>query len=225
MFRSMARRARNLVSLAWALTAALSTGCAASTQSPRAVVDQPTTSESPTSESSPAGDSQKTEKDDVEPVPVAIAGSDLVEAKATMKVSAPLDKARAVVLKFEDYPQFMPEYSDAKMLGKAPSGNDKVYMEITTLGGVAKMYANIEVVSTKPEGGPETHEAKFLDGNVRQFKALWTLQKLDDAHTQVTLQVFLHPALPLPDFLVNKANLDGAKKGVLAMKRRIEAAR
>jgi hypothetical protein len=34
----------------------------------------------------------------------------------------------------------------------------------------------------------------------------------------------LHPSIPLPDFLVNKANLDGARKGALAMKRRIEGA-
>lgn len=226
MFRFMARRARTLVSLSMVLSTAFAAGCAAGTQTPRAVVDQASTVDTPTSDASPGiGAGQKAESEDVEPVPVAIPGSDLVEAKATVKVNASLDKARATVLKFEDYPQFMPEYSDAKRLGTLPSGNEKVYMEITTLGGVAKMYANIEVLNPAPEGTTEVHEAKFLDGNVRQFKAIWTLTKLDDAHTQVALQVFLHPALPLPDFLVNKANLDGAKKGALAMKRRIESAR
>lgn len=118
----------------------------------------------------------------------------------------------------------MPEYSGAKMLGKLPSGDDKVYMEITTLGGIAKMYANVDVLPVKKDGATELHEAKFIDGNVKQFKAVWTLTKLDEGHTEVTLQVFLHPAIPLPDFIVNKANMDGAKKGALAMKKRIEAA-
>ncbi|MFO0588548.1 MAG: SRPBCC family protein [Polyangiaceae bacterium] len=211
-------------------------GCGAAGQSPRTVVDHVATVDTPppADSSAPKADAPKadapktdTPKTDtpetVEPVAVAIPGSGLVEAKATLRAARSLDKAREVVLKFEDYPQFMPEYSGAKMLGKLPDGNDKVYMEITTLGGIAKMFANIEVLNKK-DGLTETHEAKFLDGNVKEFKAIWTLTKVDDAHTEVTLQVFLHPAIPLPDFIVNKANLDGAKKGVIAMKKRIEAA-
>jgi hypothetical protein len=140
-------------------------------------------------------------------------------------VHAPLERARATILKFEDYPDFMPEYSDAKRLGALPSKNEKVYMEITTLGGIARMYANIEVMPVERQGTTEIHQARFLDGNVRQFKAIWRLTPTAEGDTEMTLQVFLHPSVPLPDFLVNKANLDGAKKGVLAMKRRIEGAR
>lgn len=201
------------------------TACSAP-PAPKTVVDNVAQADAPTAtdaaprESAPAPESEEV----VEPVRVPIPDSELVEAKAKVTVRAPLEKARATVLKFEDYPQFMPEYSDAKRAGKLPSGNEKVYMEITTLGGVAKMFANIEVLPAKTDGAAETHEAKFLDGNVRQFKAIWTLVKLDEQRTELTLQVFLHPALPLPDFVVNTANLDGAKKGVIAMKKRIEAA-
>ncbi len=202
------------------------TGCGATGQSPRTVVDHVATADGPAASdaSGPSGEPGKGEVQDVEPIAIPIAGSDLVEAKATVKVGRSIDKARETVLKFEDYPRFMPEYSDAKMLGKMPSGDDKVYMEITTLGGVAKMYANVDVLPVKKDGPTELYEAKFLDGNVRQFKAIWTLKKLDEGHTDVTLQVFLLPGIPLPDFIVNKANMDGAKKGALAMKKRIEAA-
>lgn len=206
------------------LVALGSAACAAS-PTPKTLVDHTTPAEAPAAgDTAPAADAPRVESEDVEPVAVAIPDSDLVEAKATVTVRAPLDKTRATILEFEDYPQFMPEYSDAKQAGKLPSGNDKVYMEITTLGGVAKMFANIEVLPAKTTGNTETHEARFLDGNVKQFKAVWGLTRLDDKRTEVTLQVFLHPSIPLPDFLVNKANLDGARKGVLAMKRRIEAA-
>lgn len=206
-------------------------GCGATGQSPRTVVDHVATADTPPTSDvtapkidAPKAEAPKTDTPEtVEPIPIAIPGSGLVEAKATLRVARSIDKAREVVLKFEDYPQFMPEYSGAKMLGKMPNGNDKVYMEITTLGGIAKMFANIEVLSKK-DGSTETHEAKFLDGNVKQFKALWTLTKVDESHTDVTLQVFLDPKIPLPEFIENKANLDGAKKGVIAMKKRIEAA-
>ncbi len=201
-------------------------GCGAAGPSPRTVVDHVATADGPTATdaSAPPGDAAKVDVADVEPVAIPIPGSDLVEAKATVKVARSIDKAREIVLKFEDYPQFMPEYSGAKMLGKLPSGDDKVYMEITTLGGIAKMWANVDVLPVKKDGASELHEAKFIDGNVRQFKAVWTLTKVDEGHTDVTLRVFLHPAIPLPDFLVNKANMDGAKKGALAMKKRIENA-
>lgn len=205
----------------------LGSAACATSSTPKTQVDQVAQAEAPTgSDAAPAAAPEPAapESEDIEPVAVPIPNSDLVEAKATVIVHAPLDKAREVIFKFEDYPQFMPEYSDAKRLGKAPSGNEKVYMEITTLGGVAKMYANVEVLPARNEGGSEIYEARFLDGNVKQFKAIWTVTKLEDERTEVTLQVFLLPSIPLPDFLVNKANLDGAKKGALAMKRRIEAA-
>lgn len=208
---------------AFALTAA---GCAAAGPSPKTMVDQVSPGDSPPASdaSAPSPDAAKPEIEDVDPVSVPIPGSDLVEAKATVVARAPMDKARATIHLFEDYPKFMPEYSDAKRLGKLPNGNEKVYMEITTLGGVAKMFANVEILPVRKEGDTEIHEARFIDGNVRQFKAIWTLTPTTDGNTELTLQVFLHPSLPLPDFLVNKANLDGARKGVLAMKRRIEGA-
>lgn len=228
MFRGMRSTpsVRGLLGLLGAFAVA-STGCAASGPGPKTMVDQVAQADSPTATdaSSPSSEAARPEADDVDPVAVPIQGSDLVEAKATVIARAPIDKARATIRLFEDYPQFMPEYSDAKRLGKLPTGNEKVYMEITTLGGVAKMFANVEVLSVRKEGETEIHEARFLDGNVRQFKAIWTLTPTTDGNTEVTLQVFLHPSLPLPDFLVNKANLDGAKKGALAMKRRIEGAR
>jgi ribosome-associated toxin RatA of RatAB toxin-antitoxin module len=190
--------------------------------SPKTVIDRAAPAATPTaSDAAPAADSAQPQAEEVEPTAIAIEGSDLVEAKATVRVGAPIDKARTAILKFEDYPHFMPEYSDAKHVGKMPTGNDKVYMEIITLGGIAKMYANVEILPAVKTGPTETYEAKFLDGNVRQFKAIWTLTQIDEARTDLTLQVFLHPSIPLPDFLVNKANMDGAKKGALAMKRHI----
>jgi ribosome-associated toxin RatA of RatAB toxin-antitoxin module len=209
-----------------ALLALGSAACAASS-TPKTTVDHVAQADSPTTSDAapaPTSEASRPESEDIEPVAVPIPNSDLVEAKATVVVRAPLEKARATIFKFEDYPQFMPEYSDAKRLGKLPNGNEKVYMEITTLAGVAKMYANVEVLPAKTEGSTEIYEAKFLDGNVKQFKAIWTVTKLDEARLEISLQVFLHPSLPLPDFLVNKANLDGAKKGAIAMKKRIEAA-
>ena len=61
-----------------------------------------------------------------------------------------------------------------------------------------------------------------MEGNVDDFKAIWRLRKMDEDHTELTLEVFLEPSLPLPDSLINSENVGGAVDGVIAMRNRIE---
>ena len=46
--------------------------------------------------------------------------------------------------------------------------------------------------------GVEVHESRFVKGNVRELKAIWRLKKLDEATTELSLEVFLDPSIPLP---------------------------
>jgi hypothetical protein len=43
----------------------------------------------------------------------------------------------------------------------------------------------VEVLPAQKDGNTEVHQARFLDGNVKQFKAVWTLTKVDDARSDV----------------------------------------
>ena len=71
--------------------------------------------------------------------------------------------------------------------------------------------------------GVETYESTFVKGNVKDFKAIWRLRKLDDAATELSLEVFLQPSIPMPTNLMNGENLGGSSKGVMAMRARAEA--
>jgi ribosome-associated toxin RatA of RatAB toxin-antitoxin module len=157
-----------------------------------------------------------------EPEPVAIPGTDLVRGRATTVVDAPIDRVRESVLDFGHYAEFMPHYRNAKVLGRTPSGARDVYMEVEALYGAVKMWARVELGKPTVEDGVETHETRFVEGNVEEFKAIWRLKAVDAEHTSLSLEVFLKPKIPLPKNLLNQENLDGSVKGVMAMKARAE---
>jgi ribosome-associated toxin RatA of RatAB toxin-antitoxin module len=156
-------------------------------------------------------------------VPVPIEGTDLVRGRASIKVQAPIEKVREQVFAFAQYPEFMPHYQKAKVLGRAPSGGRDVYMEIEALNGAVSLWTRVDI-PRKPAvvDGVEVYETKFLDGNVRDFKAIWRMKKLDEASTELSLEVFLQPKLPLPTSILNSENVKGASAGVTAMRARIE---
>ena len=119
----------------------------------------------------------------------------------------------ATVLDFAHYAEFMPHYRKCKMLGRTQAGGHEVYMEVSAINGLVSMWARVEVTKPTTVDGVEIHETKFLE-------ATWRLRKIDEASTEVTLEVFLLPRLPLPDSMINKENMGGSADAVLAVKKR-----
>ena len=153
---------------------------------------------------------------------IAIEGSDLVRGRSRLIVRAGIDKVRKHVLDFDRYAEFMPHYQAARFIKRTSSGGRLVYMEVAALSGLITMWTKIEMQVARQVGNIETHESRFLDGNVDDFVAIWRLRKIDSGHTEMSLEVFLEPSLPLPDSLINSENVGGAFDGVVAMRDRIE---
>src|SRR5262249_425493 len=53
-------------------------------------------------------------------VSVPVEGTNLVRGKSTVSVAAPIERVREAVLDFAHYPEFMPHYTNAKLLGRKP---------------------------------------------------------------------------------------------------------
>lgn len=173
----------------------------------------------------PSSDAEPGDSDlEVQPVSVPIPGSELVRGRSTVVVAAPLARVREAVLDFGHYAEFMPHYSNARVLGRTPAGAREVYMEITALHGAVKMWTRVELPKATTVDGVETWETRFIEGNVEDFKAIWRLKRVDDTHTELSLEVFLKPKIPLPNDLLNEENLSGSAKGVLAMRTHAEKA-
>jgi len=137
-------------------------------------------------------------------------------------VHAPIEQVRAVVFGFEHYPEFMPSYKGCHVLGTTPQGGREVRMEIEVLGGLLKLWTRMEVSPAAMIDGTETYEARMIEGNVREFMTRWQLRELDRATTRLTVESFMELKIPLPDSVVNRGSIDGAREAILAIKRRAE---
>jgi len=159
---------------------------------------------------------------DREPVTegLPIEGSNLVQGRSTVVVDAPLDKVKSTVLEYGDYAEFMPHYTASKVLGKRGAVYE-VYMQVEALHGAVRMWARLEM-TPKKDGKAERLQSRFVEGNVKDFRATWHIEPIDAEHTKLTLDVFLNPTLPLPKKVIDGENTKGAEKGVLAMRSRIE---
>ncbi len=155
-------------------------------------------------------------------VAVPIPGSKLVRGRAKVIVAAPIDAVRARVLSFGDYARFMPNYSRSKVLGRTKTGEREVYMEVTALHGAVRFWVRTAVSHARKLGDVETYDLSLLEGNVKDFRASWRLRPVDDGHTELELELFVLPRLPMPQSLLNAENVEGASKGVGAMRSFVE---
>ncbi len=153
---------------------------------------------------------------------VPIADSDLVHGRSTAVVNAPIEQVRKAVLDYGSYADFMPHYRASRVLGRTPGGGREVYMQWAALHGAVKMWARFEMRKIDAPVGVEIYESRFIEGNVRDAYARWSLESLPSDHTKMTLELFLYPRIPLPSGLLNDENLGGAVKGVSAMRELIE---
>lgn len=151
-----------------------------------------------------------------------IAGTNLVRARAKVIVAAPIDVVRTRVLSFDDYARFMPHYSRSKILGRKKGGEREVYMEVTALGGAARFWARLLVSAARRASGVESYDLSLVEGNLKAFQAAWHLRKIDDARTELSLDLFVEPRLPLPSRLLNTENVRGARKALAAMRTFVE---
>jgi hypothetical protein len=218
----------------FALVALLSSACVSSSQprSPAAARDQivplPPSATAPPAQAVHDGDSAPRPSDlrgrpvDVVDVEiVAVAGSALGRARATVMVRAALERVRAILFDFADYPAFLPNYKSAKVVGTTTGGGTVVHMEIDALGGMIHRWMRIEVSPPAAVGSRESFEARLLEGDVKAFEARWVLDRLDDG-TRLTLESFIDANLKLPAAFIDAGNVAGLKESILAIKARAE---
>jgi ribosome-associated toxin RatA of RatAB toxin-antitoxin module len=158
----------------------------------------------------------------VQSEPVPIAGSDLVRGRATVTIDAPVDKARKVLLDFEKYPEFMPNWTGSRILGRARDGTLDVYQEMKILAGSVRLWARVKVPKATVASGVETITGQYVDGNVEAYEPTWQLRPIDDAHCQLTGEFFLKPKFFVPTSWLNGKTVEAAADAVLAVKHRVE---
>jgi ribosome-associated toxin RatA of RatAB toxin-antitoxin module len=153
---------------------------------------------------------------------IPIAGTDFVRGRATLVVDGPLAKVREVLLDFEKYPEFMPEFSGGKILGRTRDGTLDVYQEMKILKGSVRIWAHIKVPKATVVDAVESYVGEYLEGNLEAYETTWRIRPVDDTHTELTAEFFLRPKFPVPTGWMNGKNVEGATKAVVAVKHRVE---
>ena len=225
----MRNSGRSRAALWTSLAVLASAGCAAGAVAPPAAppTAKATTDTAPSASASativaPAAPPPPLIGDGPQTDSIPVEGTDFVRGRTAVKVRAPIARVRESVLDFAHYAEFMPHYRNAKLLGRTATGARDVYMEIEALHGAVMMWAEVEFPKPTIAEGVETHESHFVKGNVDELKAIWRLRKLDEGTTELSLEIFLQPSIPMPTSLMNSENVSGSLKGVIAMRARIE---
>ncbi len=163
-------------------------------------------------------DPAETPEVEVMPVP----DSRLGRSRAKVLVRAPLERVRAVLFDFANYPAFMPNYRSARVETTTPAGETRVHMQIDALGGLIRRWMRIEITAPRADGSRLSFEAKLLEGDVKAFSAHWLLDRVDEGSTRLTLESYLDADLQLPATFINSGSAGGLKDSIVAIKVRAE---
>lgn len=141
---------------------------------------------------------------------------------AMIAIDAPLADVKKVVTDFAHYSEFMPRFERSRVVRKSKEGVD-VYLQVPILRGAATVWAVTRFQPPIPEGRGERIEGKMTDqGNVRDLRAVWHLQPVDENRTILKLELLIVPKLPLPASVVTPELEYAAAQAVTASRERAE---
>ncbi|MBI4954741.1 MAG: SRPBCC family protein [Myxococcales bacterium] len=153
---------------------------------------------------------------------IPIPGSDFVRGRARVVVRAPIERVRATLYDFKSYPEFMPYWDTARVVGKKPDGAHEVYMSVKLLYGALRLWARLDFPKPTLVDGVEVIEERYVEGNLKELQGRWQLRAIDADRCEVTVEVLMLPKMPLPLELVNNCQEDGARMLVDAVRLRAE---
>jgi ribosome-associated toxin RatA of RatAB toxin-antitoxin module len=142
---------------------------------------------------------------------------DYLAGGARTVVAAPRETVHTLVTDFAHYSQFIKAFEASKVVGRDGTKTD-VYLRVKILKGAAKIWAVVRFDPPVIDGDSETVNAHMVKGNVKRLDAIWHLHRVDDAHTQLALDLLIVPDLPLPEALVVPEVRDAAADAVTGVR-------
>ena len=158
---------------------------------------------------------------DVLTTQIAQEGSSISSGRAVGVLDHPLDDVLPVVLDYENYVHFMPNFTKSKVLAQRGS-RAMVYMEVSVASGTFTLWGQLKLSEVSTDGEVRVVEARLLEGNIDAFSAVWRLTPVDDgARTQVEFQLYVDPDMPLPASVFSRENERAAGNTVRALRSRV----
>jgi len=160
---------------------------------------------------------------DVLTMQIAEEGSSISSGRAVGVLDHPLDSVLAVVLDYENYVHFMPNFTKSKVLAQRGT-RAMVYMEVSVAAGTFTLWGQLKLSEQSPDGKTRVVEARLLDGNIDAFSARWRVTPVEGgARTEVEFQLYVDPNMPLPPSVFSRENEKAAGNTVRALQSRVVA--
>lgn len=154
---------------------------------------------------------------------VALPDQSIRAGGAMVAVDAPFSEVRKVVVDFARYADFMPRFERSRIVRKSKEGVD-VYLQVPILRGAATVWAVTRFEPPIQVGRGQRIEGRMTDqGNVRDLRAVWHIQPIDENRTLLKLELLIVPKLPLPASVITPELEYAAEQAVTASRDRAES--
>ena len=148
-------------------------------------------------------------------------GSSISSGQATIVIDKPLDAVLPVVVDYDNYVHFMPNFTKSKVLAQR-GHRAMVYMEVSVASGTLTLWGQLKLAECPSEGDTRIIEARLLDGNIDAFHATWRLTPIEDgARTEVEFTLYVDPDMPLPSSVFSRENERAAGNTLRALRSRL----
>jgi hypothetical protein len=143
--------------------------------------------------------------------------------RAQVLVNAPMATIHALVLDYGHYKELTGgRFHVSRVIGRAQGGTE-VYFQLPVLDGTLTLWQVFRFQELKPLApGWAMVEGWFIQGNIGQGNAAWTMQAIDDEHTLLTFDLLVVPNVPLPQAIIDAGLRRAAGAAVEAIRNRAQ---
>lgn len=148
--------------------------------------------------------------------------SDVRAGAAKIQIDAPIDVVTRIVTDFDHYDKLNKNFDKSKIVGRAGKKTD-VYLQVKILKGAGKIWAVVRFEPLTEASGERVLKAHMLNGNVDRLDATWHIKRIDDAKTELSLEMLILPSIPFPSSLITPELQSAADKAVSGSRKLAEA--
>ena len=150
-------------------------------------------------------------------------GTNVNRGKAVGIVRAPFDRVVSVLEDYAHYADFLPEFRASRVIAQRGS-RAMVYLEVGALHQTITLWAQVQIRTRENDDGTKVIDARMVQGNLDHFAATWSVRRLDDQRTEVSIELIADPDLPAPSGLVTHENVRMALKSIRNLRVRLRRA-
>lgn len=137
--------------------------------------------------------------------------------QATAVIDAPIDDVLAVVLDYGNYKDFMPHFTQSRVLS-ARGSSALVYMQVSAFHDTITLWANMRLRKRANIGDTQVVEGTMTSGNLDSFVARFEVTPLENGKTLVLFRLLIAPDLPFPSGIMTDENVRNARRVVTALR-------